>query len=41
MGKVVDGDLREMAHFLGLPQIVCGGEEAAHIFCAFSVLCGN
>lgn len=39
--KAVDGDLREMAHFLGLPQIVCGGEEAAHIFWAFSALCAN
>lgn len=39
--RVVDGDLREMAHFLGLPQIVCGGEEAAHIFWAFSALSAN
>lgn len=31
MVQVVGGDLREiLAHFLGLPQIVGGGEEAAH-----------
>lgn len=32
MVRLVDSDLREMVHFLGLPQIVCGGDEAAHIF---------